>query len=160
MDDFIRQFTASQVRGALIGNAVCGPLVSFLTNLRCRDLPLGQAVADGVVTAAAAAFIVALGSAFVFRAGCGKNPWFKVEDHPLGECGSLMPLLPRSFWGIGAVFAVTGGALCALLLYLIFSCCRCETLPFGVFLIFKAVYPAIVGAVTARFAALNNFRYR
>ena len=51
MDNFIRQFTASQIRGAAIGNAVCNPLVSFLTNLRGQNLTLERAVTDGVVTA-------------------------------------------------------------------------------------------------------------
>lgn len=160
MDPFIRTFTASQIRGAALGSAVCTPFVSFLTNLRCQSVPLSQAVTDGVLTSVCIAFIVAWGSAFVFRTGLRKNPWFRLEDHPLGECGIIMELMPRSFTGIGAVFALAGSAVCVLLLYLIYAVAGIETLAFGSFMIFKLIYPAFLGAVTARFAALNNFRYR
>ena len=160
MDPFIRAFTASQLRGAAAGCALCGPLVSFLTNLRCRDLTLEHAVIDGVLTSVCIALTVAPGSEFVFRYGMKKNPWFKLEDHPLGECGIIMELMPRSFTGIGAVFALAGSAVCVLLLYLIYAVAGIETLAFGSFMIFKLIYPAFLGAVTARFAALNNFRYR
>lgn len=148
------------MRGAAVGCAVCGPLVSFLTNLRCRSLTLEHAMLDGVLTSVCIAFIVAPGADFVFRCGMKKNPWFRLEDHPLGECGKVMKLMPLSFWGIGAVFAAAGGALCALLIYLIYLCSGVEKLAFGTFIIFKMIYPALLGAVTARFAALNNFRYR
>lgn len=161
MDPFIRTFTASQIRGAALGSAVCSPLVSFLTNLRCQSLTLPHAVTDGVLTTAIIAMIAALGSDFVFRTGMKKNPWFRLEDHPLGDTGgAVMVLLPRSFWGIGLIFALGGSALSALLLYLIFTVASMETLSFGTFLIFKLLYPPFAGAVTARYAALNNFRYR
>lgn len=160
MDSFIKTFTSSQIRGAAAGCAVCGPMVSFLTNLRCRDLSLEHAVSDGVLTSFCIAFIVSRGSDFVFRYGMKKNPWFKLEDHPLGDCGPVMELMPRSWWGIGAVFAFGGGALCALLLYLIFAISGIEMIAFGGFAVFKVIFPALLGAATARFAALNNFRYR
>lgn len=161
MDPFIRTFTASQIRGAALGSAVCTPLVSFLTNLRCQSLTLPHAVTDGVLTTAIIAFIVAWGSAFVFRTGMRKNPWFRLEDHPLGDGGGLiLALLPRSFWGIGVIFALAGSALCTLILYLIYTIAGVETLSFGTFIIFKLLFPAFWGAVTARYAALNNFRYR
>lgn len=161
MDPFIKTFTASQIRGALIGSAVCSPLVSFLTNLRCQSLTLPRAVTDGVLTTVIIALVVAWGADFVFRAGMRKNPWFRLEDHPLGEAGGvIMELLPKSFTGIGIIFALAGGALCAFLLYLIYTVAGIETLAFGTFVIFKLLYPALVGAVTARYAALNNFRFR
>lgn len=160
MDPFIRTFTASQMRGAALGSAVCTPLVSFLTNLRCQSLTLSHAVTDGVLTSVCIAFIVAWGSDFVFRVGMKKNPWFKLEDHPLGECGIIMELMPRSFLGIGALFALLGSALCALILYLIYFCAGIETLAFGTFIIFKLIYPPFLGMITARYAALNNFRFR
>lgn len=160
MDNFIKAFTASQIRGAAAGSAVCGPLVSLLTNLRCRDLTLEHAVCDGVLTSICIAFIVARGSEFVFRCGMKKNPWFKLEDHPLGDCGTVMELMPHSFWGIGAFFAFGGGAICALMLYLIFAVSGIETIAFGGFVVFKVIFTALLGAVTARFAALNNFRYK
>ena len=161
MDPFIKTFTASQIRGARIGSAVCSPLVSFLTNLRCQSLTLPRAVTDGVLTTVIIALVVAWGADFVFRAGMRKNPWFRLEDHPLGEAGGvIMELLPKSFTGIGIIFALAGGALCALLLYLIYTVAGIETLAFGTFVIFKLLYPALVGAVTARYAALNNFRFR
>ena len=85
MDPFIRTFTASQMRGAAMGSAVCSPLVSFLTNLRCRGVTFEQAVTDGILTTLCIVCIVAWGSSFVFRVGLRKNPWFRLEDHPLGE---------------------------------------------------------------------------
>lgn len=161
MDPFIKTFTASQIRGAAIGSAVCSPLVTFLTNLRCKELTLSQAVTDGVLTTVIIVFVVTWGSLYVFRTGLRKNPWFRLEDHPLGSAGGLiMELLPRSFRGIGIVFALCGGAVCALLLYLIFLVSGIETISFGTFMIFKLLYPALTGAVTARYAALNNFRFR
>ncbi|MBR2374126.1 MAG: hypothetical protein IKA87_07845 [Lentisphaeria bacterium] len=160
MDPFIRAFTASQLRGAAAGCALCGPLVSFLTNLRCRDLTLEHAVIDGVLTSVCIALTVAPGSEFVFRYGMKKNPWFKLEDHPLGECSKLLELLPRSNWGIGGFFALSGAAVCAIVLYLIFSVAAIETISFGTFIIFKLIFTALLGATTARFAALNNFRYK
>ena len=161
MDQFIKTFTASQVRGALIGCAVCSPLVSFLTNLRCHALTLPHAVTDGVLTLLIIAFAVAGGSSFVFRSGLKKNPWFRLEDHPLGDAGGiLMELLPRSFAGIGAFFFIAGAALFSLLLYLVYTLAGIETLSFGVFIVFKIVFPALLGAVTARYAAMNNFRFR
>ena len=161
MDPFIRTFTASQMRGAAMGSAVCSPLVSFLTNLRCRGVTFEQAVTDGILTTLCIVCIVAWGSSFVFRVGLRKNPWFRLEDHPLGDSGGIiMELLPRSFTGIGLVFALSGGALCALLLYLVYTIAGIETLGFGPFIIFKLIFPAIFGSVTARYAALNNFRYR
>ena len=161
MDPFIKTFTASQIRGALMGSAVCSPLVSFLTNLRCQSLTLPRAVADGVLTTAIIALVVAWGADFVFRTGMRRNPWFRLEDHPLGDAGGvIMELLPRSFTGIGFIFALTGGAFCAFLLYVIYTVAGIKTLAFGTFVIFKLLYPALVGAVTARYAALNNFRFR
>jgi len=160
MDDFIRQFTASQMRGAALGGAVCGPLVSLLTNLRCRALPPVHAVADGALTALCIAFIAGWGSEFVFRTGCRKNPWFKPEDHPLGEYGGLLPLLPRSPAAIGLIFGLAGSACWALAVYLIFALFCREQIPFGAFLVLKALFCGALGGVTARFAALNNFRYR
>ena len=161
MDPFIRSFTASQIRGAAMGSAVCSPLVSFITNLRCRSFSLAEAVTDGVLTTICIAFVVAWGSSFVFRSGMRKNPWFHLEDHPLGDNGGvLLELLPRSFTAMGLAFALAGGALCALILYLIFAIFRIEELAFGSFIIFKLIFPAFWGAVTARYAALNNFRFR
>ena len=161
MDPFIKTFTASQIRGALLGSAVCSPLVSFRTNLRCQSLTLPRAVTDGVLTTVIIALVVAWGADFVFRAGMRRNPWFRLEDHPLGEAGGIiMELLPNSFTCIGIIFALAGGALCAFLLYLIYTVAGIETLAFGTFIIFKLLYPALVGAVTARYAALNNFRFR
>ena len=161
MDPFIKNFTASQIRGAVLGSAVCMPLVSFLTNLRCQSLTLSHAVTDGVLTSAVIAFVVSWGSGYVFHSGLKKNPWFRLEDHPLGDSGGvILALLPRSFAGIGALFALAGAAVCALLLYLIFLISGVETIAFGTFIIFKIIYPALLGAVTARYAALNNFRYR
>ena len=161
MDPFIRTFTASQMRGAAMGSAVCAPLVSFLTNLRCRGVTFEQAVTDGILTTVCIVFIVAWGSSFVFRTGLRKNPWFRLEDHPLGDAGGIiMEVLPRSFTGLGLVFALAGGALCAFILYLIYNIAGIETLGFGTFIIFKLIFPAIPAVVTARYAALNNFRYR
>ena len=161
MDPFIRTFTASQIRGAAIGSAVCTPLVSFLTNLRCQSLTLIHAVTDGVLTSVIIAFVVAWGSDFVVRTGMKKNPWFRLEDHPLGDNGGvILELLPRSFLGIGVVFALLGSALCAFIIYLIYTIAGVETLSFGTFIIFKLIYPALLGGVTARYAALNNFRFR
>lgn len=161
MDPFIRTFTASQMRGAAMGSAVCAPFVSFLTNLRCRSLTLEEAVTDAVLTTLCIVFVAAWGSSFVFRVGLRKNPWFRLEDHVLGTAGGvIMELLPRSFTGIGLVFALAGGALCAFVLYLIYNIAGIETLGFGTFIIFKLIFPAIIGTVTARYAAMNNFRYR
>ena len=160
MDDFIKQFTASQVRGAVIGCAVCGPLISLLTNLRCRALPLANAIVDGALTALCIAVIVAWGSEFVFRTGCRKNPWFKLEDHPLGDEGKILPFLPRQSALLGAVFGVAGAALWTLLLSFVFVLLARELFPFWLFLLFKIVFCGALGGCTARFAALNNFRYR
>lgn len=161
MDPFIRTFTASQMRGAAMGSAVCAPLVSFLTNLRCRPLTLEQAVTDTWLTTGCIVFVAAWGCSFVFKTGLKKNPWFRLEDHPLGSSGGIiLELLPRSFTGIGMVFALLGGALGALTLYLIYTIAGIETLAFGTFMIFKLIFPALLGTLTARYAALNNFRYR
>jgi hypothetical protein len=161
MDPFIKNFTASQMRGAVMGSAVCMPLVSFLTNLRCRSVSLEHAITDGILSVLCITFIVAWGSSFVFQSGLKKNPWFRLEDHPLGDNGGIiLELLPRSFTGIGAVFALLGSALCALTLYLIFYFSGISELAFGSFIIFKLIFPAIPGLVTAKYAALNNFRYR
>jgi hypothetical protein len=161
MDPFIKNFTSSQIRGALIGSAVCTPLVSFLTNLRCQSLTLVHAVTDGVLSVALVAFVVAWGCSFVFNTGLRKNPWFRLEDHPLGDAGGvIMELLPRSFAGIGAVFALTGAALFALFLYLLYFIAGVETIAFGTFIIIKLIFPPLLGAVTARYAAMNNFRFR
>ena len=73
MDPFIKNFTASQIRGAVLGSAVCMPLVSFLTNLRCQSLTLSHAVTDGVLTSAVIAFVVSWGSGYVFHAGLKKK---------------------------------------------------------------------------------------
>ena len=114
-----------------------------------------------MLTTICIAFVVAWGSSFVFRSGMRKNPWFRLEDHPLGDNGGvLLELLPRSFTAMGLAFALAGGALCALILYLIFAIFRIEELAFGSFIIFKLIFPAFWGAVTARYAALNNFRFR
>ena len=161
MDPFIRTFTASQMRGAAMGSAVCTPLVSFLTNLRCTGLSFEHALTDGILTVLCITFIVAWGSSFVFRTGLRKNPWFRLEDHPLGSSGGIiLELLPCSFAGIGLVFALLGGAVCALILYLVCVIGGIEKLPFGTFIIFKLIFFPILGALTARYAALNNFRYR
>ena len=55
---------------------------------------------------------------------------------------------------------MTGAALFALVLYLVYTLAGIETLSFGVFIPFKSVFPSLLGAVTARYAAMNNFRFR
>ena len=160
MDDFTKQFTASQVRGAVIGCAVCGPLISLLTNLRCRALPLANAIIDGALTALCIAVVVAWGSEFVFRIGCRKNPWFKLEDHPLSDEGKILPFLPRQSLLLGALFGVAGASLWTLLRYFLFVLLARDTFPFWLFLLLKVVFCGVLGGCTALFAALNNFRYR
>ena len=47
-----------------------------------------------------------------------------------------------------------------MILYLIFYFSGVKELAFGTFIIFKLIFPALPGLVTAKYAALNNFRYR
>jgi len=142
---------------AAVINMVFNPLISWLLNRGMESMPL--AVCSGIlVDAAATSVILSLLVSLFVTAGVRRDVTAgRVETGgELSGEGRLLSRLPRKAWVLGLAIGSGVALLLVPFIYGLFRLIGVAGLRFGNFVLFKAVYTALMGFIVTRWVVLRQ----